>query len=189
MKSHPTMISAAAGLLLAIALPAGLASAQQTAPLPATPEAAPVPAPTPAPAAPSHVDSFGNVVSPGAAPLALPPPALATACLQLHFQNALFNFNLTINPNTTPYTIVSGTVSGNLCQASTWHVTPGGSLGNALHIDAVRPPSGSCANKLTVVGNAIFPPSYQGSYGFNGSSNMFQPHHTLFLGFNRPSCP
>lgn len=188
MKSHPALISTAAGLLLAVALPAGLATAQQTAPLPATPEAAPVPPPAAAPAAPSHVDSHGNVVAPGAA-FAMPPPPPVTACLQLHFQSAVFNFNLTLDPNTSPYKILGGTISGNICSAPTWHVTPGGFLGNTLHIDATRSPGGGCSTKVTVVGNAIFPPSYQGSYGFNGSSTMFQPHHTLFLGFNRPSCP
>ena len=50
------------------------------------------------------------------------------------------------------------------------------------------PPVAGCATTITVVGNFDNPSSYIGTYGFNGSSTSFN-HHTLFLGYDRPTCP
>jgi hypothetical protein len=110
----------------------------------------------------------------------------ATACLQLHLGSTVFNFNVNINADVYPYAITGGTITGSICQAP-WSVT-GGSLGNALTITGQRTPVAGCANTVHVVGNFNNPSSYIGTYGFNGSSNQFD-HHTLFLGYDRPSCP
>ena len=99
----------------------------------------------------------------------------------------MFNFNVTINPNAYPYPITGGTITGSICGAP-WQVT-GGSLGNNLTIIGHKsPPVAGCASSINVVGNFNAPAGYVGTYGFNGSSTMFN-QHTLFLGFNRPSCP
>ncbi len=111
----------------------------------------------------------------------------ATACLQLHLGSTVFNFNVSINADVYPYPITGGTITGSICQAPSWKVT-GGTLGNALTIQGSRPSGNSCSTSISVIGNFNNPSSYIGTYGFNGSSTMFD-HHTLFLGYNRPTCP
>jgi hypothetical protein len=195
MTTRNSLCTMTIGLLLGVALPAGVTLAQQppaTAPLPAQPaQAVPVqPAPPAAAAAPAaaQVDTHGNVVAPGAAaPLAALAPPPTHACLQLHLGGTVFNFNLQINPNAYPYPVTGGTITGSICGAP-WAVT-GGSLGSALHINGHKsPPAAGCATTISVVGNFNPPGSWIGTYGFNGSSTMFN-HHTLFLGYNRPTCP
>jgi hypothetical protein len=133
-------------------------------------------------------DSSGHVgPEAGAHSFALAPTASpATACLQLHLGSTVFNFNVNINADVYPYPITGGTITGNICQAP-WQVTAG-SLGNALTIHGQRTPVAGCASTISVVGNFDNPSSYIGTYGFNGSSTSFS-HHTLFLGYDRPSCP
>lgn len=130
-------------------------------------------------------DSNGRVGAEAAAPLAT-SASPATACLQLHLGSTVFNFNVNINADVYPYPITGGTITGSICQAP-WTVT-GGSLGNALTIKGQRTPVSGCATSISVVGNFNNPSSYIGTYGFDGSSTMFD-HHTLFLGYDRPACP
>ena len=86
-----------------------------------------------------------------------------------------------------PYNVTGGAITGNICGAP-WHVT-GGSLGSSLSINgAINTPQSGCSSTISVVGNANTPSGYAGTYGFNGSSSMFT-HHTLFLGFQKSSCP
>jgi hypothetical protein len=132
-------------------------------------------------------DSNGRVGPEAAAPtFAAPAVSPAKACLQLHLGSTVFNFNVNINADVYPYPITGGTITGSICQAP-WTVT-GGSLGNSLTIHGQRAPVTACSTSISVVGNFDNPSSYIGTYGFNGSSTMFS-HHTLFLGYDRPSCP
>ena len=184
MKTRAFLLSGLAGLCLGVSLPAGMAQAQQP-PQPAPPAAA-QPAPAAAPAA-GQPDAAGNIAAPGAAPLAaLPPPAPVHACLQLHNGNAVFNFNVVINPNVTGFPITGGKITGTLCGANQWNVT-GGHLGPNLVITATQqPPNPACAHQLTVAGNFASPSSYTGTYGFPGTG--FQ-QHTLFLGYRAANVP
>jgi hypothetical protein len=132
-------------------------------------------------------DSSGRVGNEAAPPIfVLPGTPPTTACLQLHLGSTVFNFNVNINPDVYPYPITGGTITGSICQAP-WSVTAG-SLGSALTIHGQRTPVPGCASSISVIGNFDNPSSYVGTYGFNGSSTEFN-HHTLFLGYNRPSCP
>jgi hypothetical protein len=166
MKTRAIVLSGLAGLLLGVCVPAAFAQA-------------------PAPAPAGQPDPLGNVHPPGAAPLALPPSPPAHACLQLHNGGAVFNFNVTFNPNVANFPITGGTITGNLCNASQWQVT-GGHLGPNLAITATRPAGQNCSTQLTVAGNFANPSSYAGTYGFPGTG--FQ-QHTLFLGYQKPTCP
>jgi hypothetical protein len=162
MKTRTIVLSGLAGLLLSVSLPAGFAQAQQ------------------APA--GQPDALGHIGGPGVAKLAPPPPA--HACLQLHNGGAVFNFNLTFNPNVTGFPITGGKITGSLCDAAQWTVT-GGHLGPNLTITATSP-GGGCATQLTVAGTFGNPSSYTGTYGFPGTG--FQ-QHTLFLGYRQPTSP
>ena len=101
----------------------------------------------------------------------------ATACLQLHLGSTVFNFNMTINADVYPYPITGGSITGSICQAP-WTVT-GGSLGNGLVIHGQRTPVSGCATTIAVVGNYNNPSSYLGTYGFDGSSTMFDHHNPV----------
>jgi hypothetical protein len=187
MKKHAFVLSGLTGLLFSASLPAGFAQAQQ-APAPAPPPAQAQPAPAPAPAA-GQPDAQGNIVAPGAAPLAaMPPPPPVHACLQLYNGNMVFNFNVVINPNVTGFPITGGKITGTLCQASQWNVT-GGHLGPNLAITATRAAGNSCATQLAVAGNFANPSSYTGTYGFPAPQGFQQ--HTLFLGYRaaNAACP
>jgi hypothetical protein len=131
-------------------------------------------------------DTNGSIGGSGVAPLALPAAPATKACLQLHLGGTVFDFNVTINPDVYPYTITGGTITGSICSPP-WTVT-GGSLGTALRINGQRAPVAGCSTTIAVVGNFDNPSSYIGTYGFNGSSTSFN-HHTLFLGYDRPTCP
>jgi hypothetical protein len=106
--------------------------------------------------------------------------ATSQACLTLHNgPGVTFQIRVTFNPNTYPYPVTGGTISGSICGSPNWAVT-GGSIGNSLVINARRTSGGAdCANTVTIVGNFRNPSSYAGTYGFNGSSTPF-PHATLF---------
>jgi hypothetical protein len=177
MKTHSAIRSGLATLLIgASGISLAFAQAQ-----------APANAPAAERAAAGQPDASGNLVTPGAAPAAaLPPPTPATACLQLHNGGVVANFNVQFDPNTTNFPITGGTISGGLCQASTWHINPGGHLGPNLAITATRPAGNNCSTNLTVAGNFANPSSYTGTYGFPGTG--FQ-QHTLFLGYQKSSCP
>jgi hypothetical protein len=138
-----------------------------------------------------YLDAAGKVVDTTtavAAMKALPAKASpAKACLQLHLGAAVFNFNLDINADVYPYPVTGGTLTGTICGGA-WHVT-GGTLGSTLSLKgAINNPVPNCAKTIAVVGNANVPSGYAGTYGFNGSSTMFN-HHTLFLGFQKATCP
>jgi hypothetical protein len=175
MKTRTVVLSGLTSLLFGLSVSAALA---QT---PAERAAAPAQAQSA-----GQPDSHGNIGAPGAAPaVAPPPPPAAHACLQLHNGTAVFNFDVTFDPNTTNFPVTGGTVTGTICQASQWQIT-GGHLGPGLAITATRPAGNSCATQLTVAGNFANPSSYTGTYGFPGTG--FQ-QHTLFLGYQKSSCP
>lgn len=110
----------------------------------------------------------------------------ATACFQLNNGAVTFFINAVIDPNTNPYTITGGNISGNICDAPNWALT-GVSMGSAISINGTHTGSGSCATTISIIGNFTPPDDYVGTYGFNGANNSF-PQHTMFLGYNR-SCP
>jgi hypothetical protein len=175
MKTHTVVLSGLASLLLGVSVSGVLAQTpvERAAPSQAQPAGQP--------------DAQGYIGAPGAAPLAAPPsPPAAHACLQLHSGATVFNFDVTFDPNVTNFPIIGGTITGNLCNASQWQISPGGQLGPNLVISATRPVGGNCLSHLTVAGNFANPSSYTGTYGFPGG--QFQ-QHTLFLGYQKPSCP
>lgn len=114
---------------------------------------------------------------------AVPP---AHACLQLYNgPSVLWSIDVTFNPNVYPYVISGGTIKGTICGSPNVTVT-GGTLGASLNVTA-NLPSG-CATPVKIVGNSNVPVGYQGTYGFGGPSTGFT-HHTLFLGYNKATCP
>jgi hypothetical protein len=129
-------------------------------------------------------DINGNLGAVGPRPTI--PITPSTACLQLYNDTAVFNFQLTLDPDIYPYIITGGTITGSICGAP-WTVT-GGSLGKSLSIKGKRAPIPSCTSTISVTGNFDIPDSYIGTYGFDGLSNAFN-QHTLFLGYGRPNCP
>jgi hypothetical protein len=164
MKTRAIILTGLTSLLLGVSLPPAFGQA---------------------PAA-GRPDAQGNIGAPEtAAPAAVPALAPAHACLQLHNGVAIFNFDVIFDPNVTNFPITGGTITGNICNAPQWKVT-GGKLGPNLTITATRPAGGSCATQLTVAGNFANPSSYTGTYGFPGAG--FQ-QHTLFLGYQKTSCP
>ncbi len=185
-------VSSLAFLLTMIAGSASVALAE-TVPIPQAGGAAQPTVPQPAPAAPAagaSVNAQGHIIAPGAAATEgiLPTAATSTACFQLHNgAGVMWNINVTFNPNAYPYTINSGTISGTIC-SSPWHVT-GGTFGPNLQINGIKsPPVSGCATSVGIVGNFGPPGGYNGTYGFFGSTTGFN-HHTLFLGFNKATCP
>ncbi|MFE0103121.1 hypothetical protein [Streptomyces sp. NPDC059009] len=96
------------------------------------------------------------------------------AKLTLHNGAVTFEMTVKYNPNTYPFVITGGQITSGICGAP-WDIT-GGSLGNSLRIDAKRAGQGSCANTITIVGQFQNPPSYRGTYGFDGQSSSF--NHT-----------
>ena len=130
----------------------------------------------------------GEVGTAAAEKAAAPAAAAATAhaCLQLYNGNSvLWNIDAIINPNVWPYPITGGTIKGTICGSPSVTIT-GGTLGSSLSITG-NLPSG-CANPVKIVGSSTVPVGYQGTYGFFGSSTGFQ-HHTLFIGYNKSTCP
>ncbi|CAM5649516.1 hypothetical protein GCM10010329_10070 [Streptomyces spiroverticillatus] len=97
--------------------------------------------------------------------------------LQLNNGATTFEMELRINPNTYPFTVTGGRITSGICGAP-WDIT-GGSIGNQLRLDAKRAGQGSCANTITIVGQYQNPPSYRGTYGFDGASSSFN-HTTLY---------
>lgn len=139
-----------------------------------------------APAAPKSKPNANGEVGPAAEEKTAAAPAAVTAhaCLQLYNGGVLWNIDAVINPNTYPYPITGGTIKGTICGSPA--TITGGTLGSTLSITANL--SGGCANPVKIVGSSTVPIGYQGTYGFFGSSTGFQ-HHTLFLGYNKSTCP
>jgi hypothetical protein len=100
-----------------------------------------------------------------------------TARLQLNNGATTFEMQVQINPNTYPFVVTGGQITSGICGAP-WNIT-GGSIGNQLRLDARRAGQGSCANTITIVGQYQNPPSYRGTYGFDGSSSSFN-HTTIY---------
>ncbi len=115
---------------------------------------------------------------------AAPQAGAATACLELRNGVVSFIIEVNVDPNTYPFVISGGTIKSGICGAP-WNVT-GGFLGTNLRVDATRQGTGSCANTIIVVGEQQFPPSWRGTYGFDGQSSSFK-HSTLFHGWD--PCP
>jgi hypothetical protein len=104
--------------------------------------------------------------------------ALTTpAKLQLHNGATTFEIELRYNPNTYPFVITGGRIVSGICGAP-WEIT-GGSLGRQLRLEARRTGQAPCAARITVLGEYQDPPSYRGTYGFDGASSTFR-HTTTY---------
>jgi hypothetical protein len=102
----------------------------------------------------------------------------ASACLTLYNGPVKWEINLTFNPDTYPFVITGGTITGGICGSPKGVVT-GGSMGPALTIHGNLDGGPGCASTVTIVGHFQDPASYAGTYGFDGSSTEF-PHTTLY---------
>ena len=135
-------------------------------------------------------DPRGGAAATKQAALAAVPAAAAAvrrAYFELHFAGGgtIFEIEVLFNPTSFPFVITGGTIKGSICNSPTWVVT-GGSIGPSLQINGSNVcPSPGCASSISIVGKCQCTPSYIGTYGFNGSSNMFN-HSTLFLGYDLP---
>ena len=135
-------------------------------------------------------DAQGKKAAPGEALATFPLKGVSkSACLELHNgPGVTWNITVTFDPNSAAFTVTGGSIKGTICGSPNWKVT-GGFLRPTLKITAQQtPPAGPCASSVTIVGNYQNPPSYKGTYGFNGSSTMFS-HTTLFLGYSPFPCP
>ncbi|MFD3512359.1 hypothetical protein [Streptomyces sp. NPDC058657] len=99
------------------------------------------------------------------------------AKLRLHNGATTFELEVRYNPNTYPFVITGGRVVSGICGAP-WEIT-GGSMGQQLRITAKRTSDTSCAATLIILGEYQNPPSYRGTYGFNGASTTFR-HTTRY---------
>ncbi|NEO34457.1 MAG: hypothetical protein F6K36_29470 [Symploca sp. SIO3C6] len=107
--------------------------------------------------------------------------ATNTACLELRNGSVQFIIEVTFDPNTSPFLITGGQITGSIC-GSPWEVI-GGSMGSTLRIEAEGQDTPGCANTIIIVGNYQMPSSWSGTYGFNGNSTSFR-HTTLFRGYS-----
>jgi hypothetical protein len=125
----------------------------------------------------------------------------AIACFELRalsgppVSGAIFEIQLTLRPETYPFVVLDGTISGDICSAINmrWRVT-GGAFGPDLALHAeLTPLAGGIAEMVTGVsdcrsktvdisGTFQVPDSYVGAYGFDGDPFDF-PHVTLFKGW------
>lgn len=124
-----------------------------------------------------YVDAAGTTVDSRETATAAPAVGRATTTVELRNGAVSFVIELTVDPNTYPFMITEGTIVSGICGAP-WKVT-NGYLGTTLLIEATRQGQGSCANKITVVGEQVNPPAWRGTYGFDGESSSFR-HTTLF---------
>ena len=123
-------------------------------------------------------DATGRVITEAQAKAA-PPTAQAEACLTLYNGPAVkWQISVTFNPNTYPFVITKGSITGTICGSPKGIVT-GGSIGPNLLIEGNLDGGSGCASTVTIVGHYQNPASYAGTYGFNGSSTEF-PHTTLY---------
>jgi len=109
--------------------------------------------------------------------LVQPEAASSTAALELHNGAVTFVMEVQYTPNTYPFVVTGGTIRSGICGAP-WQIT-GGFLGETMRLDAQRQGTGSCANTITVVGEYQNPPSWRGTYGFDGAASSFK-HTTLY---------
>ncbi|MGP3983620.1 hypothetical protein [Streptomyces sp. KR80] len=109
--------------------------------------------------------------------LAAPEAVTATLALELHNGTVTFAMEVKYAPNTYPFVVTGGTIRSGICGAP-WQIT-GGFLGDTLRLDAKRQGTGNCANKITVVGEYQNPPSWRGTYGFDGAASSFK-HTTMY---------
>lgn len=130
------------------------------------------------------LDTAGAEVETQEAAAAAPQAGVAAACLELRNGAVSFIIEVNIDPNTYPFVISGGTIKSGICGAP-WNVTAG-FLGTNLRVDATRQGTGSCADTIIIVGEQQFPPSWRGTYGFDGQSSSFK-HSTLFHGWS--PCP
>jgi hypothetical protein len=100
-----------------------------------------------------------------------------SAKLELHNGAVTFSMEVKYNPNTYPYVVLGGQITGSICGAP-WNIT-GGFMGETIRLDAKRAGSGSCADTITIVGEYQNPPAYRGTYGFNGATSSFK-HTTVY---------
>jgi hypothetical protein len=125
-------------------------------------------------------DAGGAVTKKREDAFAAPQAATHAVCLELDNGGVNFMMEVTVDPNSYPFVVTGGQITSGICGAP-WDIT-GGFLGDGMRIDAKRAGSGSCANTIIVVGEAQMPPSWRGTYGFNGASSSFR-HTTLFRGW------
>ncbi|MFE7629033.1 hypothetical protein [Kocuria sp. NPDC057446] len=125
-------------------------------------------------------DASGNPAETLDAGDTTPQATTLQACLEVHNGAATFVIQVDFTPNTYPFSITGGTITSGICGAP-WTVT-GGVMGSDLRLSAKRTGSGTCADTLIVVGEYQNPPSWRGTYGFNGAASSFR-HTTLFRGF------
>jgi hypothetical protein len=105
--------------------------------------------------------------------------------LYLPAGGGIFEIEVLFDPSSWPFVISGGTIKGIICGSPSWVVT-GGSIGSALTINGSNVcPKKGCSTSITIIGKCQCTPSYIGTYGFNGSSNMFN-HSTLFVGYDFP---
>ncbi|MFJ9177706.1 hypothetical protein [Streptomyces sp. NPDC102360] len=105
--------------------------------------------------------------------------ALTVDCkLELNNGSVTFAITAKINPNTHPFVVTGGQITSGICGAP-WDIT-GGFIGDTIRLDAKRAGQGSCASTITLVGEFQNPPSYRGTYGFDGASSSFK-HTTRYL--------
>jgi hypothetical protein len=128
-------------------------------------------------------DAHGKRLTAGEAAVVAATAATANACLTLYGPGVTFPINITFNPTT--LAITGGSIKGDICDSGDWTVT-GGSLVGGLTLNAKRTSgAGACATTITIVGTFQSPPSYKGTYGFDGSSTEFA-HTTLYCCGNCP---
>lgn len=133
-------------------------------------------------------NAFSRLITPVPNPNSSDKAVGATACFQLHNgAGVTWYIDAKINVNAYPFVITGGLIKGTICNSPNWALT-GGSVGAALTINGMHTGIGPCAATTTIVGNYGPPSAYTGTYGFNGLSTPFR-HRTLFLGYNRPTCP
>jgi len=99
------------------------------------------------------------------------------AKLQLHNGATTFELEVRYNPNTYPFVITGGRIVSGICGAP-WEIT-GGSMGQQLRLTAKRTSQTPCAATITILGEYQNPPSYRGTYGFDGASTTFR-HTTRY---------
>lgn len=130
-----------------------------------------------------NFDAQGNIVRVGPVQERAAPTlaASALACLELHRSDGTWAIQVSFNPNTYPFTITGGSITGTICGSPNWTVT-GGTLGSSLTLNATYTGAGSCAQSATIVGNFASPAAYSGTYGFNGNSSLIE-HKILFKGW------
>ncbi|QRN96590.1 hypothetical protein JRI60_47625 [Archangium violaceum] len=135
-------------------------------------------------AADQNIDAQGNPVRIGSVQQSgfSTLAASSLACLELHtVGGGTWQIQAIIDPNSYPFNIIGGNISGTICNSPNWAVT-GGTLGSSVTINASYTGTASCAGTASIVGSFAAPAAYSGTYGFNGSSTSFG-HRILFKGW------